>query len=188
MADGRRWSTVMDPVVGWLRDHPDTPFYYADIAEATGIVPARRVATVLSYILSNHPELAVRRVGTGIYAWVTDTPPSRPGHMDARDWYDLASVFRAGAERSRGWNMNIERQQQAEVLDAQADRCEEIGRERDGLPPVEHDHYHWYEDADGIRTMHRHRHKHAEGQTEHLPHPHPHLEHSRADLRFGWRE
>jgi hypothetical protein len=92
--------------------------------------------------------------------------------MDARDWYDMASVFRAGAARSRGWTMNVEREQQAEVLDAQADRCEEIGRERDGNPPVEHDHYHEYEE-DGRRLRHAHRHKHDQGEAEHLRHPHP---------------
>jgi hypothetical protein len=104
--------------------------------------------------------------------------------MTPQDWYDLASVYRAGADRARGWVMNIDRQQDADILDAQADRCEEIARERDGLPPVEHDHYHRH--ADG-KLLHRHPHRHQAGATDHDPdglymsgrgrlepeHPHP---------------
>jgi hypothetical protein len=96
------------------------------------------------------------------------------GHW--QDWADLASVYRAGADRARGWIMNNDRQQDAEILDAQADRCDEIARERDGLPPVEHDHPH----DDGNRLMHRHRHSHAAGETSHVDHQH-------ADVPGPWR-
>lgn len=85
--------------------------------------------------------------------------------MDARDWEDLASVYRAGAHRARGWVMNLDRQQDADILDAQADRCEEIARERKGWPAVTHTHYH--EDVDG--TRHRHEHSHPSGNNTHDP-------------------
>jgi ABC-type Zn2+ transport system substrate-binding protein/surface adhesin len=86
--------------------------------------------------------------------------------MDAQDWADLATVFRAGADRSRDWTMNTERQQNAEILDAQADRCEEIARDRAGNPPVTHTHYHGYIE-DGRPLKHRHEHSHADGETDH---------------------
>jgi hypothetical protein len=92
--------------------------------------------------------------------------------MDAQDWADLATVFRAGADRSRGWTMNRERQQNAEILDAQADRCEEIARYRAGNPPVTHIHYHGY--IEGGRPMtHRHEHSRAAGETDHDHGHHP---------------
>jgi hypothetical protein len=50
--------------------------------------------------------------------------------MSRQDWLDLASVYDAGAKRSRQWSYNIERQQQAEVLDAMAERCREIAASR----------------------------------------------------------
>ena len=48
--------------------------------------------------------------------------------MDAQDWRNIASVFMAGAVRQRQYSYNTERQQQAEALEAQAARCEEIAR------------------------------------------------------------
>lgn len=50
--------------------------------------------------------------------------------MTWKDWQDLASVYRAGADRARQWEFNADRQQDAEVLEAQAKRCEEIAEER----------------------------------------------------------
>jgi len=91
---------------------------------------------------------------------------------DARDWADLASVFRAGAGRARGWVHNSGRQQAAEILDAQADRCDEIARERDGNPLVSHDQYHYHTGPDGRRLLHAHKHEHAAGETAHDGHPH----------------
>lgn len=89
--------------------------------------------------------------------------------MDAQDWADLASVYRAGAERARGWPYNNDRQQDAEILEVQADRCDEIARERNGLPPADHVHDHVHTDPDDPqhRLRHRHRHSHGRGQTEH---------------------
>lgn len=46
--------------------------------------------------------------------------------MMSQYWLDMASVYMAGAVRSRGWVYNIERQQQAEVLEAMAARCVEL--------------------------------------------------------------
>jgi hypothetical protein len=45
----------------------------------------------------------------------------------------MASVYQAGADRSRDWSMNLERQQQAEILVAQADRCTQIAFQREPL-------------------------------------------------------
>lgn len=90
--------------------------------------------------------------------------------MDAQDWQDLASVFRAGAERARGWSHNTAMQLQAEVLDTQADRCDEIARDRDGNPPVVHTHYHLHGTGSG-RRLHRHKHAHDRGRTDHDEHP-----------------
>jgi hypothetical protein len=50
--------------------------------------------------------------------------------MTKQDWLDMASVYRAGAERSRQWSYNASRQQDAEVLEAQAERCEQIAAGR----------------------------------------------------------
>jgi hypothetical protein len=50
--------------------------------------------------------------------------------MSQRDWQDMASVYQAGADQQRGYIMNIERQQQAQSLDAMAARCEELAAER----------------------------------------------------------
>lgn len=91
--------------------------------------------------------------------------------MNVKDWQDMASVFRAGAGRARGWVLNSAMQQQAEVLDAQADQCMEIARDRDGNPLVTHIHYHEH----GIgpaRQLHRHVHEHAAGETAHEGHWH----------------
>jgi hypothetical protein len=90
-------------------------------------------------------------------------------NRDAQDWYDLASVYQAGAERVRGWQFNTDRLQEAEVLEAQADRCREIARERDGNPSVSHDHDHMHTGPDGDQLRHRHRHWHASGATDHDP-------------------
>jgi hypothetical protein len=91
--------------------------------------------------------------------------------MSADDWQDLASVYRAGAERARGWAYNDDAQRDAQVLDAQADRCEEIARERDGNLPVVHDHDHLHTAPDGQRLRHRHEHSHGRGRADHDPHP-----------------
>lgn len=100
--------------------------------------------------------------------------------MDAQDWADLASVYRAGAGRARGWCFNTGRQQDADILEAQAERCDEIARERDGNPPVVHDHDHLHVNpADGTdQVSHRHPHSHGRGRTEHDPAPvgHEHAE------------
>ena len=91
--------------------------------------------------------------------------------MDAQDWADLAGVYQAGARRARGWVFNSDRQQDAEILEAQADKCEEIARERRGNPPEEHEHSHYH--AQGAdRLQHRHSHTHDRGETDH-DHPHP---------------
>lgn len=87
--------------------------------------------------------------------------------MDVKDWQDLASVFRAGAGRARGWVWNSDRQQDAEILDAQADRCDEIARERDGNPPAVHEHPHAHTGLDGQRLRHQHKHAHGRGRTDH---------------------
>jgi hypothetical protein len=92
--------------------------------------------------------------------------------MSAEDWSDLGRVFRAGAGRARGWVFNNDMQQQAEILDAQADQCEEIARERDGYPLVLHDHRHEHTGPDGQRISHRHWHEHEAGGTGHDGHPH----------------
>lgn len=91
--------------------------------------------------------------------------------MSVKDWQDLASVYRAGAERAFGWSHNSAMQIQAEVLDYQAARCDEIARERDGNPLVSHEHYHWHE-RDGGRIIHLHKHDHAAGETAHEGHWH----------------
>lgn len=91
--------------------------------------------------------------------------------MSAEDWQDLASVFRAGAGRARGWSLNSAMQQQAEVLDAQADRCGEIARDRDGNPPVVHEHTHHHMRGDGQQVTHWHKHAHGRGRTDHDPDP-----------------
>jgi hypothetical protein len=93
--------------------------------------------------------------------------------MDSKDWQDLASVYRAGAGRARGWSLNSDRQQDAEILDAQADRCDEIARERDGYPLVSHDHPHLHTDpGSGQRLSHRHKHTHNVGKVAHNGHRH----------------
>lgn len=43
----------------------------------------------------------------------------------------MASVYRAGAAQQRVYGYNMERQQQAEALEAQARRCDEIAAGRD---------------------------------------------------------
>jgi hypothetical protein len=53
--------------------------------------------------------------------------------MTSQDWQDLASVYRAGADESRQWVYNASRKQDADVLDAQAGRCEEIAAGRNTL-------------------------------------------------------
>ena len=83
--------------------------------------------------------------------------------MDVKDWQDLASVYRAGAGRARGWSHNSAMQQQAEVLDAQAGRFDEIARERDGNPPAVHEHPHAHMGPDGQRLSHQHKHAHGRG-------------------------
>lgn len=88
--------------------------------------------------------------------------------MDVKDWYDLASVYRAGAERAFGWSHNSAMQIQAEVLETQADRCDEIARERDGNPLVVHEHYH-YHGTGADKELHLHKHEHAAGETVHEP-------------------
>jgi hypothetical protein len=91
--------------------------------------------------------------------------------MDSTDWAYLASVYQAGSDRARGWCFNADRQQEAEILEAQADRCREIARELDGNPPAEHDHDHLHvKGADQLR--HRHRHRHGQGENEHDGHEH----------------
>lgn len=91
--------------------------------------------------------------------------------MTPQDWTDLASVFQAGSDRARSWSHNSAMQQHAEILEAQADRCEEIARDLDGNPPVEHTHYHWH--GQGSRKYHhRHPHGHAAGETAHDGHEH----------------
>lgn len=50
--------------------------------------------------------------------------------MSPRDWLDLASVYQAGADAQRAYEMNTERQQQADALEAMAARCEELSRQR----------------------------------------------------------
>jgi len=93
--------------------------------------------------------------------------------MDSKDWQDLASVYRTGAARARGWGWNSDRQQDAGILDAQADRCEEIARERDGYPLVSHDHDHTHTDpGSGQRIVHRHEHTHDAGKVTHFGHQH----------------
>jgi hypothetical protein len=58
--------------------------------------------------------------------------------MSPRDWQDLASVYRAGAERSRAWAPDMSRLQEAEALDAMAQRCHEIAAERNTLTDEAH--------------------------------------------------
>jgi hypothetical protein len=89
--------------------------------------------------------------------------------MDSRDWQDFASVYRAGAERAAGWSHNTAMVQHTAVLERQADRCEEIAPDRDGNPPVVHDHDHFHTDPDDPqhRLRHHDRHSHGRGQTEH---------------------
>lgn len=54
--------------------------------------------------------------------------------MDARDWLDMASVYQAGADQQRDYELNIERQQQADALEAMAARCEQLAY-RQGMTP-----------------------------------------------------
>jgi hypothetical protein len=89
--------------------------------------------------------------------------------MSAQDWSDLGLVFRAGAHRARGWSFNADRQQDADILDAQADQCMEIARDRDGNPPVTHIHDHEHGTGKG-REQHRHVHDHEDGETTHEGH------------------
>jgi hypothetical protein len=92
--------------------------------------------------------------------------------MDAQDWRDLGSVHRAGAARARSWSHNTALQQHAAILEAQADRCDEIARERDGNPPVTHEHEHYHERPDGHPGIrHRHAHAHGRGRADHQPDP-----------------
>lgn len=56
------------------------------------------------------------------------------GPADSDTFADLASVFRAGARIHRQYSDNTDRQQDAEALDAQAKRCEEIALERNRRP------------------------------------------------------
>ena len=92
--------------------------------------------------------------------------------MTVKDWLDLASVFRAGAERAFGWSHNSAMQIHAEVLETQADRCDEIARERDGNPLIaSHNHYH-YHGTGRDRSIHLHPHEHLAGKTEHDGHWH----------------
>jgi len=91
--------------------------------------------------------------------------------MDSKDWQDLASVYRAGAERASGWSHNSAMQIHAEVLMTQADRCAEIARERDGNPPVVHDHPHQHTGPGGKQLRHQHRHAHGRARTDHDPDP-----------------
>jgi hypothetical protein len=53
--------------------------------------------------------------------------------MSPHDWIDLASVYQAGADRARRWSRNSDRQQDADILEAQADRCKQIAAERNDL-------------------------------------------------------
>lgn len=92
--------------------------------------------------------------------------------MSTEDWSDLGLVFRAGAERARGWVFNTGRQQDAGILDAQADQCMEIARERDGNPLVNHIHYHYHGGRGRDRLLHRHVHEHLAGETAHEGHWH----------------
>lgn len=122
--------------------------------------------------------------------------------MDAQDWADLASVYRAGADRARGWPFNNDRQQDSGILEAQADRCDEIARRRDGNPPVthEHEHEHWSgEGRDRRKIIHRHEHTHASGETGHDPDSqvtsasglipaHPHDRDPFAPPEWGWQD
>lgn len=92
--------------------------------------------------------------------------------MDSQDWRNMASVFRAGADRAYGWVFNTDRIQDGDILEAQAGRCEEIARELDGNPAVEHDHdhdhFHTGENGDiGHRYRHAHKHSHGDGENEH---------------------
>lgn len=52
--------------------------------------------------------------------------------MTPQDWRDLGSVYRAGARRAKQWSHNTDRQQDAEILEAQADRCDQIAGREDG--------------------------------------------------------
>lgn len=94
--------------------------------------------------------------------------------MSPLDWYLWSTVYRAGAERARAWPMNSDMQNQAEVLEAQAERCEEIAREQTGNPAVTHGHLHLHPSAEpgepGLE--HRHSHEHAEGEASHAAHEH----------------
>jgi hypothetical protein len=47
--------------------------------------------------------------------------------MDKREFFEgLAEVYEAGAKCARGWCFNIDRQQDAEILEAQASKAREI--------------------------------------------------------------
>jgi hypothetical protein len=46
--------------------------------------------------------------------------------MDEIYWQRMARVYRAGAEAQRGYRFNMERQQQAEALEAMARECDAI--------------------------------------------------------------
>lgn len=54
--------------------------------------------------------------------------------MSPRDWLALASVYQAGADNQRAYEVNTERQQQAGALEAMAARCEELSRQRNMTP------------------------------------------------------
>jgi hypothetical protein len=51
--------------------------------------------------------------------------------MTSEDWRDLASVYKAGAASARQWSHNTGKQQDAEILEAQAERCEQVAAERE---------------------------------------------------------
>lgn len=90
--------------------------------------------------------------------------------MDAQDWADLGTVYRAGADRARGWEFNAAMQIQARVLEYQAEQCDVIARERAGWPAVDHDDEHYHERA-GRRILHRHPH-HRPADVSHHGHDH----------------
>jgi hypothetical protein len=50
--------------------------------------------------------------------------------VTSRDWAGLASVYRAGAESTRDWTLNKDLQAHARMLDAMADRCDELADDR----------------------------------------------------------
>jgi hypothetical protein len=47
--------------------------------------------------------------------------------MDKREFFEgLAEVYEAGAKYARGWSMNMNRQQEADIMMAQAKKAREI--------------------------------------------------------------